>query len=301
MPEFIMTKGLPASGKSTWAKKHVNERQGWVRISNDELRTCFFNRVFSKQDTKHIENIRATMINYALEKKLNIVVDNTNLAPRHEEAYRNLCAEHGYRFQVKSFLDVPVEECIRRDKLRPNPVRSGVILDMYNRFVNTEAAVAIADVPKPKYHREPAFILEQDKTLPEAILCDLDGTLALIEHRDPYNAENCNEDGVNEPVLAVVKAMQAQGKQIIFLSGRMDCYEGPTRQFLREKCGLTDYILLMRKTDDYRKDNIIKREIFENNIFGQWYVRLVLDDRKQVVDMWREIGLVCMQVAPGDF
>jgi hypothetical protein len=57
----------------------------------------------------------------------------------------------------------------------------------------------------------------------------------------------------------------------------------------------------MRKTGDNRKDNIVKREIYENNILPKYYVEFVLDDRQQVVDTLRDMGLQVWQVARGDF
>jgi hypothetical protein len=61
------------------------------------------------------------------------------------------------------------------------------------------------------------------------------------------------------------------------------------------------YELFMRKTSDSRKDTIIKKEIFFDNINGLYNVRFVLDDRNSVVANWRSMGLTCLQVAEGDF
>jgi hypothetical protein len=61
------------------------------------------------------------------------------------------------------------------------------------------------------------------------------------------------------------------------------------------------YQLFMRKTDDFRKDAIIKEEIYQNEIEGKYNVLFILDDRNSVCDFWRSKGLVCFQVAPGDF
>jgi hypothetical protein len=58
---------------------------------------------------------------------------------------------------------------------------------------------------------------------------------------------------------------------------------------------------MMRKQGDFRRDSIVKKEIYDNDIKGKFDVEFVLDDRQQVVDMWREIGLKCLQVAPGNF
>ena len=57
----------------------------------------------------------------------------------------------------------------------------------------------------------------------------------------------------------------------------------------------------MRKTGDNRKDAIVKREIYETHIKDKYQVDYVLYDRNQVVEMWRSLGLTCLQVADGDF
>ena len=46
----------------------------------------------------------------------------------------------------------------------------------------------------------------------------------------------------------------------------------------------------------------IKKEIVDEHIKGKYFVKFVLDDRDQVVDMWRkEMGYACLQVNYGDF
>lgn len=301
-----MARGCPASGKSTWAKKFVNERQNWIHISNDSIRDGFFCRIFSKQDTKNVEHIRNLMLQYAIDNNLSIVIDNTNLHPKHEENYKRIAEENGYKFSIKDFTDVPLEVCILRDRNREKKVGHYVIINMYNQFLKPkdQEDVTLDSLDLNKF-KEPIerIILQQDKTLQKAILCDLDGTIAWIEHRNCYDASNCDEDELNEAVCVCIKAMQAQGYQIIFVSGRMDKYEEPTRKFLKEKACFNDedYLLYMRKTDDFRKDSIVKQEIFENKIKDKFYVEFVLDDRDQVVKIWRKMGLQCFQVAPGNF
>ena len=57
----------------------------------------------------------------------------------------------------------------------------------------------------------------------------------------------------------------------------------------------------MRKTGDNRKDCIVKRELFDAHIKDKYYIDFILDDRNQVVNMWRELGFTVMQVADGNF
>lgn len=294
---------MPASGKSTWAKKYVQDRINWIRISNDEMRVCFFNRVFSKGDTDTINKLRLNLVRFAMDQKLNIVVDNVNLHPQHEQQLKSLCGEANYKFKIQSFCDVSLAECLRRNKLRKDSVPAVIIVEMYNRFIKDADVPAVETTEVPLQRRERAPVANQDESLPHAIICDLDGTLALIEHRNPYDASNCHEDDVNPPVCKTVHAMRADGCQLILVSGRKDEYEAQTRKFLLEKCGFKseDYILLMRKDGDNRKDSIVKKEIYDTYIKNKFYIHLVLDDRNSVVDLWRSIGLACFQVNYGDF
>ena len=145
--------------------------------------------------------------------------------------------------------------------------------------------------------------------LQKAIICDLDGTLSFANGRDWYNASTCDEDKLNHPVAEVVHWAYDNGYAIIFLSGREAKYSEPTIKFL-EKHGfyakdgkvLPRYFLHMRHTDDFRKDSIVKRELYEDFVKDKYNVSFLLDDRQQVVDMWRlAFGLTVFQVAPGDF
>jgi hypothetical protein len=87
---------------------------------------------------------------------------------------------------------------------------------------------------------------------------------------------------------------------VILMSGREDKFRPETERWLNAN-DVVYSMLLMRKTGDFRKDAIVKRELYETHIKGKYQVFFVLDDRDQVVTMWREQGLVVFQVADGDF
>jgi hypothetical protein len=117
------------------------------------------------------------------------------------------------------------------------------------------------------------------------------------------------------PVVECVKAMYERGFAILFTSGREDKYRAPTVSFIEQWCKVKlcegrpdeeyekviDYQLIMRPTGDQRKDCIVKRELFDANIRDKYNVVFALDDRNQVVDNWREMGIATFQVAPGAF
>jgi hypothetical protein len=153
----------------------------------------------------------------------------------------------------------------------------------------------------------------KENEMKDIIVCDLDGTLANCEHRVHYvrnKPKNWDAfyagvrgDTVNAPVLHVLYVfMDYEGGEhpIIFCTGRPERCRADTEWWLREVCHISDYTLLMRKDGDFRADYVVKQEILDQHI-PKDRVLFVLDDRQQVVDMWRRNGLVCFQVAEGNF
>lgn len=134
----------------------------------------------------------------------------------------------------------------------------------------------------------------------KAIICDIDGTLALLNGRNPFVPSM--EDTVHTPVadLLTVYSRQSPKVSIILVSGREDKYKDLTIAWLQQY-SIPFNELYMRKSGDFRKDFVIKKEIYSKFIEPKHSVLFVLDDRNQTVNMWREIGLPCFQVAPGDF
>lgn len=291
MKKVILMKGLPGSGKSTYAKKIVAENpEQYKRINLDDLRAMFDNGSYSKSNETFIRSIRDMLILKTLESGKSVIVDDTNLSEKNLTRITQLVHQHNQKhnetvcIEVKH-IETSIEECIKRDAVREKPVGEKVIKRMRREFIK-----------KPDLEYTP-----QNPTLPKAIICDLDGTLALMNGRNPFDASRCHEDLLNHPVANVLINYKKMGYKIILLSGREDKFEAPTLQFLAHNLIEFD-VLLMRKTADSRKDAIIKKEIFDAKIRDKYNVEFVLDDRNQVVDMWRnELKLPCFQVYYGDF
>jgi len=120
--------------------------------------------------------------------------------------------------------------------------------------------------------------------------------------RGPYESHKYLTDVPNPQVADFVRAERAAGNIVIYLSGRDSNGRTDTFRWLKNHNLADDYTTLwMRPAGDKRKDSIVKQELYEMYVKDNYYVRFVLDDRQQVVDMWRDIGLTCFQVAPGDF
>lgn len=144
----------------------------------------------------------------------------------------------------------------------------------------------------------------QSTGLPRAIICDLDGTLALLGKRSPYDTARATEDLLNLPVANVIEVyanQKAFDVRLILISGREERYRDITEAWLA-KHGVANYeALYLRPSGDRRKDYIVKGEVYERDIKDKYDVLFVLEDRDQVVRMWRDLGLTCFQVAYGDF
>lgn len=282
MIEVILTKGLPASGKSTWARGRLAEYPGrYKRVNKDELRSML-DAKHSKSNERFVLELRDEIILRAIAEGKHVIVDDTNLAPKHEARISALV--HGKAKVSTEVFDVPLEECIRRDLARPNSVGEKVIRQMWRQF--------LAPQPASAAYMEGAR---------HAILVDLDGTLALMRNRSPYDAARCEEDELSSVVEGIVRRYSEGGGAVVLMSGRQSEYRVQTERWLARH-EITYEGLYMRATGDSRKDSIVKRELFDAHVREQFNVDFVLDDRNQVVDMWRnELGLVCLQVAEGDF
>jgi hypothetical protein len=135
---------------------------------------------------------------------------------------------------------------------------------------------------------------------PEAILVDIDGTLAKMVNRGPFEWHRVEEDEPVDTIIDIVDTECSSGTQIIVMSGRDGSCRPHTERWL-DKHGIFHDALHMRAAGDMRKDSIVKLELFNEHIRPNYRVKYVLDDRDQVVDMWRALGLTCLQVAPGEF
>lgn len=282
MSKLIMTRGLPASGKSTWAKEQIAKSDGKIkRVNKDDLRAMIDDGKWSNGREKNILATRDAMVGAWLGAGFDVIVDDTNFATKHIERLKQIAGKD-VDVRIMDF-DCPPSVCEERDAKRANPVGAKVIRDMWRRYVCQ---------PRP----------ERNPELPDAIIVDIDGTLADISHRNPYDATKYLDDALHTDVYQAVIQMYLtlNNGKIIICSGRSDEYRDITTEWLK-KYKILHHDLLMRPAGDTRPDHLIKGEIYERDIKGKYNVLCVFDDRQQVVDMWRENGLRVFQVADGVF
>lgn len=274
-----MLQGLPASGKSTIARELV--AKGWKRVNKDDIRDMIDNGKFSRVNEEMVKTIELQIAIQFLDQGFNVVVDDTNFA--YEKMWCEIAKRHGAEFKVQ-FVDTPIMECLARNALRGDKkVPEDAVWRMYRDYIQPK-------IVRPRY----------DVSLPDAFIFDIDGTLAHMKNRSPFAWDRVGEDSLDEYVAHVLDALKKAGRQILIVSGRDGSSLQTTIEWLKENNIAYDNIW-MRSAKDNRKDSEVKKEIYENEIKGKYNVLGVFDDRDQVVELWRSLGLKVYQCEYGNF
>lgn len=300
-PEIKILIGATGAGKTTFAEYWLRTEPNWMRVSRDDFRMMHFSTTnLSPEDESKITVMVEGTIDALLDRGSNVLVDATHCRAEYINGYiKKYIEKANISFKV---FDVALEElkqrCQKRFVETGRFIPEKVIEKYYKELQHLKSSF---DFSTRKRERLDNVLIEQNETLPKAIICDLDGTLALMNGRNPFDASKCDEDLLNVPVANILKNYHHLGYKILLVSGREDKFEEPTLRFLA-KHQIPFDALLMRKTKDSRKDSIIKKEIYNEHIVANYFIEFVLDDRNQVVDTWRkELHLPCFQVFYGDF
>jgi predicted kinase len=298
MPRLIVTRGLPASGKTTFARKL---QPAVVRVNRDDLRRMMHGeRLFTQWAEWQVTIVQRAQVEALLRAGFDVCVDDTNLRSRMVREWAELAARFGAELEVHDFTDVPLEECLRRDAERPEADRVGEagIRRMHDRYLaGRTLPLPVPSVPPGG----PAAVYDPPPDAPEIVLVDIDGTVALIGDRSPYDMHGVGRDQPNEAVIAAVRAMHNAGYGVVYCTGRDTRARAATEAWLDRHVGVPYLALHMRRFGDQRQDAVVKRDIFAGEVRDRFRVVGVFDDRMQVVRMWRALGLTVFQVAEGDF
>ncbi|MFG2755990.1 AAA family ATPase [Streptomyces wuyuanensis] len=304
MPVVHVMTGLPASGKTTAARELQAGAEGRMRRVNlDDLRRMLDvpaperGRSHAREQT--VLAIQDAAVRAAVEGGFDVVVDNTHLTPHIPKRLKAAVAGQA-AFVVHDFTDVPVEECVRRDAARERAVGEEIIRILAEK--HTKATRGGWRLTAEWLNDEPAVEpYAADPALPAAVMCDIDGTLALRGDRGPYDFTRCEEDLLNVSVRDALRSFRrADGDVIVLLSGRGEEHRERTEAWL-ERYDVPYDELWMRAAGDHRRDDVVKAELFDRHVRSRFAVRVSLDDRDRVVAVWRRMGLPTWQVNYGSF
>ncbi len=288
--------GIPASGKSTHAKEFLRKNSGWVRVSRDDFRLQLRNEQMCEPK---IEDLITVLVNdsihNALAKNLNVIVDATNVKEKYINQFIN---EFKYSADIDyQVFDISLDKAIERDKNRDAKVGENVIKRMYSDYKILMDSFDFQPVTKIK--QRPVIKPDFNSQLPDCVIVDVDGTLAHMGNRSPFDWNRVDRDSLNEIVAEQVEFHRSKGRKIIILSGRDGSCKGLTEEWLQFHNVHYDEIYL-RPENDYRKDSVIKKEIYENHIKDKYNVIMAIDDRLQVLDVYYKLGIFTLNVNQGN-
>jgi predicted kinase len=225
LPTLHLTRGIPASGKSTWAREWVAEDPtNRVRVNRDDTRTYL--GLTHGMDEPTVTKIQQQTVRNFLQAGRDVVVDDTNLNAKFAKEWLKLANKMGVEVEWHDkFLLTPLATCLQRDADREASVGSAVIMDFYRRYLSG------GKLPKrPQLDSEalPAHA-RYDGTpgRPKAFLIDVDGTIALNgpdrdnPNRGYFDWHRVGEDLPAERIIEIVKMFEAQGLEPIFVPDAM--------------------------------------------------------------------------------
>lgn len=311
--KLILTRGLPASGKSTYAKKWVEEKpEERVRVNRDNLRKQLFNYWYhpstiphgKQQEREHeVTHHQTNIILKGLRSGKDVIVDNTNLNPRVFRDFQKLLKQFPKVEFTNVDFNTPVKECLRRNSERERKVPEHVIHSMAARYTNGDGT---------KFHLFPGTYPTKPIILPterkNTFGFDMDGTLANVDsilhyvrkdsrykdfdsfHRSSYFSPP------NQNVVDILFEAVDKGFTIVIVTGRNEKYRDVTQAWLDENNIPYDNIF-MRPEDDFRPDTVIKNNIFQQ-INQHYHMVHFVDDRTDIAKVWEENGVSTSLITP---
>ena len=283
--KMIITVGVSASGKTTWA----NQQEGFEIICRDTIRGVLFpeyhngNYKFTKAKENHVSEVTLNQWLIAVEHGSDVIIADTNLNPKYREMWKQRGEDADYVVEFKDF-PITLEEAWKHDQKRGTySVGREVISRQWKLWL--------------EYSSKNKYVADTSK--PQAILVDIDGTIADKGSRNPFDWGKVGEDKPRDFIIDLIYSYLERCKEndnyidVIFLSGRDSCCRYEALEWLQNQFATPKYNinLFMRKEGDMRKDTVVKEEFFWVNVANNYNVLAVFDDRPCVVEMWYDIGI----------
>ena len=277
-----MLSGLPASGKSTYAKNLLETGGNYYRLNRDLLREMFSFGKWSGRNEGFVVDMEKVLARKILEFDYNVIIDDTNLNPANKDMWSTIAKEMKAKFEyIRVGEDLPVEELVARDSVRVKSVGGIVIKNMALQY-------GIQPIPDKGY-----------------VICDLDGTIADCSHRQHFVQkepkdwkgffDHMGEDTLRTNVSTMVIDYYNMMHTIIYVTGRPDNYKEQTLDWLKRNNMSFGWTVIMRRAGDTRPDTEVKQEIYDK-FLKKYPIEVVIDDRPSVIEMWKKNGLKVIDV-----
>lgn len=280
----IITIGISASGKSTWAYKFKRDNNEYTLFERDLYRKYM---VYQKKgiasadfqwkdwnwkwEPEITERISEAMWESA-QREEDMIISDTNLNPKYRETLIERLTKAGYEIEIKEF-PISLEEAWKRDESRPCSVGREAVYKQYQQWL-------VYKGQEKHVHKG---------GLPSAILVDIDGTLAHMNGRSPFEWGRVGEDNVDIAVRSIVNNSDESFK-VILLSGRDSVCRDETTAWLMDYSVYFN-VLHMRKEGDMRPDTVVKKEIYDEHIKDKFNVIFAIEDRPCMVRLWIDLGI----------
>ena len=295
MSKIILTRGLPASGKSSWTKDFVRVNPNAVRVSRDDLRSQLYPGAdYRDIDEDLITEAETALARAALRNGKIVVVDAMHLQQR----YINRWQRQGYPVEIVEF-HAPLDTLLDRNRQRPfeDTVPEEVIRKNFQKYTNKDGSLRKVSLKPEEYIIDYEYV--PDSTKPTAVIVDIDGTLAHNDgHRSFFDYSKVMGD---KPVWHVIDAANGLNTihHTVIVSGRKaECREDTEDWLIMHGIQYDEFY--MREDGDDRADTVVKMEILRDKIAPEFEVIAAIDDRPSVCEMWRKVGIPTFQVGDPD-
>lgn len=296
--KLILTVGISGSGKSTWAKEQWDkDPTNTIIVSRDTIRYMYgyteqtIKEYYDRPDLNKLENqvtkYEDNVIRQGLADNKTLIVDATHLRREYLERFKfwNVPVD-------LKFFDVDLDTAIKRDANRSRVVGKEVIERQYRQYQSLKASLIHSQIDFT------TTTITQNSALPTCYIFDIDGTIAKMKDRSPYDWLKVSSDE-NVGWVSLVAQILYEQVFVIICTGRDEICTEETQSWLNYfYIPFTEFH--MRPQGDMRTDWIVKEEMWRD-ISKRYYINGIFDDRQQVVDRARSLGLKVFQVENHNF
>lgn len=313
--KLIVLCGVSGSGKSAWAHEQwLNNKKEVIIVSRDNLREGLFGynstnieKYYSSDSLNSCEKLISEysheLIQSSLSKGKTVIADNTHLKLKYLKEYKR----YGVPTDVVIF-STPLQDCIKRS-VHCNEEKVKEQYSNFTKFMSTIFVHADGGMGSPilfngvislqNFNLGKTDTIVPKSGLMDCVIVDIDGTLAIRGDRSPYDWKRVSEDTLNTNVATIVRDLYEAGNIVIICSGRDSVCKEDTKLWLKSN-NITYNGIYMRREQDTRKDAVVKEEMWRS-IAKSYNIVALIDDRKQVIDRARELGLTVLDVADNRF